>query len=87
MGINVNAQNADLTLQSPDKNLTITFQVVTEKDSQLPEGKLVYSASFKGKSLIEQSALSLLFSDNELPLGQKVRITAPEPHQKTSITI
>jgi len=82
MSINVNAQNTALTLQSPDKNLTITFQVLTEKDSQLPEGKLVYSATFKGESVIEQSALSLHFSDNELPLGQKVRITGSRTSSK-----
>ena len=81
-GINVNAQDAPLTLSSPDNNLAITFQVLADKNSQQPDGKLVYYATFKGKSLIENSFLSLHLADNETPLGQKVHFAGAKTSSK-----
>jgi alpha-glucosidase len=76
------AQSAETALRSPNGQLAITFRTVaitpTEDDGRKVEpapagGQLVYEVSFRGKSLVEPSALRLDLS-GQPPLGANVRI-------------
>ena len=72
------AQSKTVTLSSPDQRLTIQFVTVAEKDPSSPAGKLVYSVTFRGKQLLDQSALALEL-DGQPPLGGKVQIVESVP--------
>ncbi len=53
------AQTGQAVVKSPDGRLVVTFQTV-EKDQPAPSGgQLVYSVTFQGKPLIDDSALGL----------------------------
>ena len=76
------AQSGEATLRSPNGQLAITFRTVaitpTEDDARKIEpapagGQLVYEISFRGKSLVEPSALRLDLG-GQPPLGANVRI-------------
>jgi alpha-glucosidase len=80
------SQSGTAVLHSPDDRLAITFQTVAKTQpspagrpsapsNQPPPagGQLVYSVSFQGKPLIEQSALRLDLQGQK-PLGSEVRI-------------
>lgn len=55
----VRAQSGSAVLNSPDGQLAITFQTVSNKQLAPEGGQLVYSVSLQGKPLIEPSALRL----------------------------
>ena len=62
------------TLKSPDGNLVITFQTVQNGQPE-QTGQLAYSVSFRGKPLIDASALRLELQSQH-PLGSEVHIAA-----------
>jgi alpha-glucosidase len=72
------AQFKPVTLSSPDQLLTIQFVTVAEKDPSSPVGKLVYSVTFRGKQLLDQSALALEL-EGQPSLGGKVQIVESVP--------
>jgi alpha-glucosidase len=61
------------TLSSPDQRLVIQFAIVPGKESSGAGGKLVYSVSFRGKQLLDSSALALEL-DQQPALGSDVEI-------------
>ena len=74
------AQSPQATLKSPDGQLAIAFDTV-EHDMEGGKGQqLVYSITYKGKSLVETSALQLML-ESARPLGADVRITGQTPSQ------
>src|SRR3990172_3673486 len=68
------------TLKSPDGNLVITFETVDGDKPSPAGGKLVYAVSFRGKQLIDRSALSLELQ-GQRPLGGDVRIVKATPSE------
>lgn len=71
------AQNTP-AVQSPDHRLELRFAVLRDPDSASGAGRLVYSLSFNGKPLLENSGLSLSLAGGP-PLGQHVRIESVTP--------
>ena len=68
------------TLKSPDGNLVITFETVAGDKPSSSGGKLVYTVSFRGKQLMDRSALSLELQGHR-PLGGDARIVKATPSQ------
>jgi alpha-glucosidase len=68
------SQSGAVEVSSPDHRITLRFAVVSGKGQALGEGQLVYSVAFRGKSVLENSALRLELS-NQPPLGTAVHIT------------
>lgn len=66
------AQSASLVLSSPDQQLVMRFATVNSKSPSVGD-KLVYSISFRGKQIIDESGLALEL-DNQPALGSNVRI-------------
>ncbi|MCU1249403.1 MAG: hypothetical protein JWQ49_2432 [Edaphobacter sp.] len=69
------AASSPVTLTSPDHRLVIEFTTVEGKDTTKTDGKLVYSVSFRGKPLLDESALALEL-DGQPTLGSSVHIVA-----------
>jgi alpha-glucosidase len=67
------AQPALLVLSSPDQQLVMRFATVDAKSNSGPGGKLVYSVTFRGKPIIDDSGLALELGDQPA-LGSDVRI-------------
>src|SRR4051812_18752611 len=67
------AQTNTTSLQSPDGRLVIRFQTVSTNHTPAPAGRLVYDVTFRGKSLLEPSSLSLTLQ-GEKPLDANARI-------------
>lgn len=66
-----------VTLTSPDAQIAVQFNVVPAKSSSGSDGRLVYSLTFHGKPVLEDSGLALEL--NDLPaLGANVHITGSE---------
>lgn len=72
------AHGAPVSLQSPDGQVVIAFECVSENAGA--PGQLVYTVTFHGKPLITQSALQLELQGAR-PLGAKVRIVKETPSQ------
>ena len=72
------AQTTPLNLSSPDGQLAMQFKVEPGKDAGSGGGKLVYSLTFRGKPVLEDSGLALELGDQP-PLGSDVRVTSSEP--------
>lgn len=71
------ATAAAQTVTSPNGTIALTFQTVsgTGAASQpAPQGQLTYAATFRGKPVVEPSAMRLVLKDQP-PLGTAVRIT------------
>jgi alpha-glucosidase len=66
-------QAGTVVLKSPDGRLAIAFQTVVKGQPAPAGGQLVYSVSFQGKPLLDQSALGLDLQGQTL-LGPNVRI-------------
>jgi alpha-glucosidase len=64
---------------SPDGNLILSIETVT-KDANTPAGQLVYRVAYRGKPLVEQSALKFEL-EGRRPLGTEVRITGTAKSQ------
>jgi len=68
------AHAQDKRLQSPDGRLVMTFSVNTSRPlSADGSGQLQYAVTFKGKPIIDASAMGLAL-DDQLPLGENVTI-------------
>jgi alpha-glucosidase len=65
------AQQSSVTVKSPDGRLVAAFETT--------QNQLVYSVSFRGKPLIERSALSLTLQGLRPDLGSNVRIVNQTP--------
>jgi alpha-glucosidase len=72
------AQSNPITLSSPDQKIAIQFTTVPSKDSTATAGKLVYSVTFRGKAVLDQSALALELV-GQPALGEKVLIVDATP--------
>ena len=72
---------AAATLRSPDGRLTIDIETVVNPAPNTAGGQLVYSVTFEGKPLVDESALKLEL-EGQRPLGTDVRIV----HASTSAT-
>ena len=72
--IKAEAQNTALAVNSPDKNLLLSFQIGNNEKTANNASQLYYSLTFKGKQLFMNSALGLDFVGAD-PLGSKIRIT------------
>ncbi len=71
------AQSDPVSVKSPDGRLAATFETV-ENDQPAASGKLVYSVTFRGKPLIDRSALSLELQ-GQRPLGPEMQIVSATP--------
>jgi len=69
----VPAQSNPVILNSPGGQLSITFQTMIGNEAAPGRGQLVYSASFRGKRIIEPSKLALALAEQDL-LGSNVRL-------------
>jgi alpha-glucosidase len=76
------AQTSPTVLKSPDGRIAATFQTV-QNAKPAPTGQLVYSVTFEGKPLIENSNLGIELQGRR-PLGTEVRITSQTPSQNDS---
>ncbi len=66
-----------VVLRSPDGRLAATFETINNKQPA-ETGQLVYSVLFRGKPLMDQSALALELQ-GQRPLGPNVRIAGQTP--------
>jgi len=71
------AQKKELALKSPNGELTMRFVIRPAEGSAQAEGRLVYSLDFRGKPVLEDSALGLDLYGAEL-LGAKVHVTGSD---------
>ena len=72
------AQSSPVSLSSPDQRLVMRFATVAGKESNGTGGKLVYSITFRGKPLLDESALALEL-DGQPALGSDVQIIESTP--------
>ena len=74
-GISANSfcQSFPLTLSSPNQELSLQFATAPVKGSTSGGGKLVYSVSYRGKPVLDQSALGLELEGQSL-LGADVQV-------------
>jgi alpha-glucosidase len=76
------AQSAPPQLSSPDQQLVVRFATNRSGAASGADGKLVYSATFHGKPILEDSALALELSDQSA-LGSDVHIVDSKPGSGT----
>jgi alpha-glucosidase len=76
------AQSAPPQLSSPDQQLVVRFATNRSGAASGADGKLVYSATFHGKPILEDSALALELSDQPA-LGSDVRVVDSKPGSGT----
>ncbi|QHN03599.1 glycoside hydrolase family 97 protein [Granulicella sp. WH15] len=72
------AQSVPIVLTSPDQRLVMQFTTVRGKDATGPGGKLSYSVAFRGKPVLDQSALGLELEGQPV-LGNDVQIVESTP--------
>jgi len=72
----LSAQSSSEMLASPDGRLEVTFQTLAEDKPAEAGGELSYSVSFRGKPLVEASALRLDLQGVGNMLGANVRIVS-----------
>ena len=65
----------EVHLSSPDQQLVVRFSIQPDKASTASAGRLVYSVTFHGKSLVEPSALGLEL-EGQPDLGNDVQIAS-----------
>ena len=73
------SQPGPYSLRSPDGNLVINFEMITNNAAQ-EVGQLSYSVSFRGKPLVDRSGLALEMQ-GQRALGTNVKIDAQHPSQ------
>jgi alpha-glucosidase len=76
------AQSAPPQLSSPDQQLVMRFATNPAGAASGADGKLVYSATFHGKPILEDSALALELRDQPA-LGSDVHIVDSKPGSAT----
>src|ERR1700682_4691165 len=71
------AQSSPVEVSSPNHQIAVHFSVQTGsgKEAGGSDGQLVYTVTFHGKQVFEDSALRLEL-ENQAPLGANVRITS-----------
>jgi len=67
------AESRPASLNSPDRQLVISFETVHEPSTSVEAGQLVYSVTYRGKPLVTQSALQLELTGAR-PLGRNVQM-------------
>jgi alpha-glucosidase len=67
------AQSAPVVLASPDQRVVLQFTTIAAKEASGSGGKLSYSVSFRGKQVIDASALGLEL-EGQPTLGNDVEI-------------
>ncbi|MEO6964812.1 MAG: glycoside hydrolase family 97 N-terminal domain-containing protein, partial [Acidobacteriaceae bacterium] len=67
------AQSTLVAVSSPDQRITLHFAVIPGTGQDASEGQLVYSVTFRGKPVLENSGLSLQL-ESQPPLGTAVHI-------------
>ncbi|HEY4045806.1 MAG TPA: glycoside hydrolase family 97 protein [Acidobacteriaceae bacterium] len=72
------AQTSPIQLTSPDQRLVVTFATVPPTSPNATGGKLTYSVAFRGKQVLDASALALELNDQPA-LGSHVRIVESTP--------
>lgn len=73
-------QSPTTSLSSPDQRLVMQFRTLPQKNLPDGEGKLVYSLTFNGKPVLDDSGLALELG-GDLALGTAVRITGSDEGQ------
>jgi alpha-glucosidase len=73
----VAAQTAPLTLTSPDQQLVMHLGIQPPKGASSNDGKLVYSLTFHGKQVLDDSGLALELGDQPA-LGSDVHIVSSD---------
>src|SRR6185437_13585789 len=76
--MNLLADSPGPALKSPDGQLVITFTIAQGGGTQSDSGQLLYSVTFRGKPLIDDSKLALTL-EGARPLGENVQITGSTP--------
>jgi alpha-glucosidase len=66
------------TLASPNDQIAMSFAIQPASLTENGSGKLVYSVAFRGKPVIDNSALGLELDDNT-PLGANVTVAGTQP--------
>ena len=74
-GICAFGQSAPLVLSSPDQQLVIRFATLPAKGESGDAGKLVYSLTFHGRQVLDDSGLALEL-EGQPPLGSDVSIVS-----------
>ena len=74
---NACSQSGQVRLSSPNGDLVLKVETVASGEVSVSGGQLAYSVTFKGKQLINRSALSLALQGQN-PLGSNVQITKAE---------
>ncbi|MBB6144258.1 alpha-glucosidase [Silvibacterium bohemicum] len=72
------AQSAPVSLSSPDQRLVVKFETIAGKENTGSGGKLTYSVTFRGKQLLDPSALALEL-EGQPALGSDVQIVESTP--------
>jgi len=72
------AQSGPVEVSSPDHRTTLRFAVQPGKGQSASDGQLVYSVTFRGKPVLEDSALRLELV-GQPPLGAAVHIAGSTP--------
>ena len=78
--LSASAQNSPALLQSPNGQLVVHFAIQPGSDPGGAAGKLVYSVAFRGKPVLDDSALALEL-EGQPPLGDDVRIAGADAGQ------
>src|ERR1035437_8925460 len=66
------------TLASPNDQIAMSFAIQPASLTENGSGKLVYSVAFRGKPVIDNSALGLEL-DRNTPLGANVTVAGTQP--------
>jgi len=64
-------------LKSPNEHLSIVFETIKVKQTDIEKEQLVYSVTYNKRALVDKSALSLNL-ENQIPLGEDVKIVSTE---------
>ncbi|MGC2162950.1 MAG: glycoside hydrolase family 97 N-terminal domain-containing protein, partial [Silvibacterium sp.] len=70
----VHAQSRPVEVSSPDHRVVLTFAIRPGRNQTSGDGQLVYAVAFRGKPVLEDSALGLDLA-NQPALGTAVQIT------------
>jgi alpha-glucosidase len=71
------ARTAPVVLSSPNQQLVMRFAIRPTGNTNGEDGRLVYSLTFRGKQILDDSGLALEL-DDQLPLGSGVQIVSTD---------
>jgi alpha-glucosidase len=72
------AQSGSVEVSSPDKRIVLRFVITAGKNQSSGDGQLTYAVSYRGKQVLEDSALRMELAD-QAPLGAAVHIVGNVP--------